>query len=62
MKDLSVIIESIWTANGREPLPEPLPTYKDTTSITTAAIITPRRRFKRSRQHTASYFEERALF
>jgi hypothetical protein len=62
MKDLSVTIESIWTANGREPLPEPPPTYEHTTSATTAATTTPRRRSERSQQHTASYFEERALF
>ena len=64
MKDLSVTIESIWTADGAEPLPEQPPTYEDTTSATTPAPSsqTPRRRSERSTQQTTSYFEERALF
>jgi hypothetical protein len=64
MKDLSVTIESIWTADGREPVPEQPPAYEVTTAIEppSSSAQTPRRRSERSQQQATSHFEERALF
>jgi hypothetical protein len=64
MKGLSVTIESIWTADGGEPVLEQPPAYEVTTAIEppSSSAQTPRRRSERSQQQTTSDFEERALF
>jgi hypothetical protein len=64
MKDLSIIIESIWTPDGNEPAPEAPPSY-DAAAPTSVPNSTPtprNRRSGRSQQQTTSYFDERALF
>jgi hypothetical protein len=61
MKDLSIVVEFIWTSNGNEPEPETPPSY----DAATVPNSTPRprsRRSERSQQQTTSYFDERALF
>jgi hypothetical protein len=61
MKDLSIVVESIWTSDGNEPEPEAPPSY-DAAAVPNSTPTPRSRRSERSQQQTTSYFDERALF
>jgi hypothetical protein len=63
MKDLSIVVKSIWTSDGNEPEPEPeAPPSYDVAAVPNSTPTPRSRRSKRSQQQTTSYFDERALF
>jgi hypothetical protein len=65
MKDPCVVIESIWTADGREPPPELPPSYESAAVPVSSSTPQPRggrRRSERSEFASNRYQEDRALF
>ncbi|KAG9635608.1 hypothetical protein KCU64_g14955, partial [Aureobasidium melanogenum] len=62
LRDLSIIIESIWTTDGKEPALEPPPAYEASTTTSSAQAPRLAARTQRSVEQTASYMGERAVF
>lgn len=62
MKDMSIIIESIWTPDGNEPAPEQPPAYDACTTTPTPTQPARSARSQRSTEQTANYMAERAVF